>query len=279
MSPQRFSKRMGLDNQDPVEITVRNDAPTGLRQFVVSLAYDAGLSPSPMRTLLCRFLRVAPNPGNWSEWPNVAGEVDDLIAGCKWYTVYDIIEGVYRRLKDGGYTVQQGNAADPAEYFAGELNAFFFQNGIGWQLVDGQIQVRGSEIFEEVTHTTIDVLSETAHRTAQKEIHQALIDLSRRPEPDVTGAVQHALAALECVARDACGDPKATLGEILKRHQDLLPRPLDAAVEKAWGYASEHGRHLREGREPSMAEAELLVGMASVIATYLVKKSNIEKIC
>lgn len=96
----------------------------------------------------------------------------------------------------------------------------------------------------------------------------------------MTGAVQHALAALECVARDACDDPKATLGEILKRHPDLLPRPLDAAVRKAWGYASEHGRHLREGREPTMAEAELLVGIASVIATYLVKKSSPEqKIC
>jgi hypothetical protein len=119
-------------------------------------------------------------------------------------------------------------------------------------------------------------LGETGRCTARNEIHQALVDLSRRPAPDVTGAVQHALAALECVARDACGDPKATLGDILKRYPDLLPRPLDAAIEKVWGYASEHGRHLREGREPTMAEAELLVGMASVVSTYLVKKGDLK---
>lgn len=275
MSPQRFSKRMGLDNPVAAEITIRQDAPDGLRQFVVALAYEAGLSPKPLRRLVCRILRVPPDPGNWSEWPNVADEVGDLVSRCPWYSVYDIIEAVYRELLEGRYTVPHDETAVPADCFHEEINAFFLQNGIGWQLTNGQIQVRGPEIFEEVTRRAGKVLGATSHPTARSEIHQALVDLSRRPDPDVTGAVQHALAALECVARDACGEPKATLGDILKRHPDLLPRPLDAAVEKAWGYASEHGRHLREGRDPTIEEAELLVGIASVIATYLVKKANL----
>ncbi len=110
--------------------------------------------------------------------------------------------------------------------------------------------------------------------TAQNELHSALRDISRRPDPDLTGAVQHALAALECVARDVCGDPKATLGGILERHPGLLPGPLDAAVEKIWGYASEMGRHVREGREPQRAEVELLVELAAAVSTYLVKKTR-----
>lgn len=77
------------------------------------------------------------------------------------------------------------------------------------------------------------------------------------------------MAALECTAREAVGDPRATLGEILKRSPDLLPKPLDDGISKLWGYASETGRHLREGRLPSRAEAELLVGVAASACTYL----------
>ena len=60
--------------------------------------------------------------------------------------------------------------------------------------------------------------------TAAGHLHEALQDLSRRPEPDLPGAAYHAMGALECVARDLTDDPKSTLGEILKRHPGLLPK-------------------------------------------------------
>ena len=40
-----------------------------------------------------------------------------------------------------------------------------------------------------------------------------------------------------------------------------------------WGYASNKARHVEEGREPSREEAELIVDLAAVVATYLTKKS------
>jgi hypothetical protein len=46
------------------------------------------------------------------------------------------------------------------------------------------------------------------------------------------------------------------------------------AVEKAWGYASEVGRHLQEGREPSAEEAELVTTVCAAVVTYLVKKHD-----
>ena len=80
------------------------------------------------------------------------------------------------------------------------------------------------------------------------------------------------MGALEAVARDLAGDPKLTLGEVLKRHPGLLPRPLDNALAQIWGYASNEARHVEEGRQPSREEAEFLVGLAAVMATYLTKK-------
>jgi hypothetical protein len=190
--------------------------------------------------------------------------------------VYDIIEAIYDKLSKSQQLALYDESMSTADFFATEINAFFMQNGIGWQLTDGQIQIRGPEVFEEVTRKAIELLDSSTRATARNEIHEALGDLSRRPDPDKTGAVQHALAALECIARDVSGDSKSTLGDILRKHPDLLPRPLASAIEKVWGYASEYGRHLREGREPTMEEAEFLVGLAGAVAIYLARKAGTE---
>lgn len=261
---KRFSERFGYTPPDS-EITIRYGAPHELRGIILEIAYEVGLSPYPMRNLICRLLRKRPDSSNWSEYPNIAYEVENLIDLCEWFEVYDIIEEIYKTLtlRDKKYE---------AENFSRELNDYFRKVGIGWQLIDGQLQIRGSEAFEDAVQRTQEVLEETGRQTASQEIHQALLDLSRRPEPDLTGAVQHSLAALECIARDATGDSKSTLGSILKNNPGLIPAPLNQSIEKAWGFASEYGRHIREGRNPEMEEVELLVGLASIVATYLAKK-------
>lgn len=50
-----------------------------------------------------------------------------------------------------------------------------------------------------------------------------------------------------------------------------MPPPLDKAIEKMWGFASEQDRHLREGEDPGEA-VELAVVVAAAMATYLVPK-------
>jgi hypothetical protein len=153
--------------------------------------------------------------------------------------------------------------------FQAALNQLFEREGIGWQLVDSKLIVRGDEAFEAIVKQSVAALLDAGMNTAKGEIHQALQDLSRRPEADLTGAIQHAMAALECVAREKTGDAKATLGQILAKYPNLIPKPLDSAVDKAWGFASEMGRHLREGRNPNRKDVEFVVGIAATAATYL----------
>ena len=153
-----------------------------------------------------------------------------------------------------------------------EVNSYFKQDGIGWKLENGVIEYRGEEQFEKRINEVEAVLDAAELQTAETEIKEAIRDLSRRIDPDITGAIQHSLACLECVSREISGDKKATLGELIKKSPGIIPRPLDQAIEKIWGFASENGRHLREGQTPNVDEAELLVGVIAAMAIYLVKK-------
>ena len=267
---RRFSKRHGHSASRP-EISVRDDAPDELRGVVVDIAYESGLTPKKVRSVICRVLRRRADPNNWSDFPNVDGEARDHVDSCEWYEVYDIIEALYESAERSGGFGRSG----PAEAFEEEINEYFERRGIGWQLIDGQIQTRGEEAFEQIVTSAKSHLEDSGRISAAKELHEALADLSRRPDPDITGSIQHALAALECVARDVTGDSRATLGSIIKNNPGLIPPPLDIAVSKLWGYASEQGRHLREGREPAREEAALAVHTAAVVADYLSRKGSV----
>ncbi len=256
-----FSKRQGLFSIKEKEITVREDAPEGLRGFIKMAFYDLNKNPSDLRAITSRVLKIPPDSNNWSEFPNIDWEVGQHLEKCEWYIVYDIIEVIIQKLNP-----------KEKETFTNELNEYFIANGIGWKIVNGLIETRGDEVFETAVKTVVSVLETAKLDTAKNEIKEALTDLSRRPTPDITGAIQHSLACLECVAREVTGDKKATLGELIKKHPNIIPKPLDIAIDKIWGFTSEQGRHLREGQAPEYLEAELVVELSSAISTYLGKK-------
>ena len=271
MARQRFSERHGLAPEEP-EITVREDAPEELRGIVADFAYDCDLRPHDVRRIVCRVLMRRPDENNWSPFPNVDNEVRDLLQECEWFEVYDAIEAVADQLHKHENDPSHASEEREDEHFAQLINTYFRRRGIGYQLVEGKVEIRGPEAFEVAVRTAHAKLQDANLTTAAMEMHEALRDLSRRPKPDATGAIQHAMAAAECVARTATSDQKATLGDILKKHSDLIPKPLDEALSKMWGYASEMARHLREGREPSPEEAELAVITAAGVVTYLERK-------
>lgn len=262
---ESFSKRNRYHQVVEAEIIVREDAPSELRDFVIQLAYECGYKPSTLRSIFCSALRKAPDRGNWSEYPNIDGEVSYLIHSCQWYRVYDLIEKI----------VEQGMGARYSydiERFSQELNEYFLESGIGWELSEGLIETRGPQHFQASVKASIASLHVSGYQTAHNELQEALHDLSRRPNPDVTGAIHHAMGALESIARKTCGNDKLTLGEIVKKYPNILPRPLDEAVSKSWGYASEAGRHIKESGTASQEEALLIVGLASTLCAYLSAK-------
>lgn len=261
-----FSQRHGLTPPDG-PISVRAEAPDWMRDVVVAVAYKSQIKPSDLREVLCPILLETPDANNWTEFPNVDGEVRGLLRQAQWFDVYDFIEALVASLA-------RPDQHEVRDRFTQELNAAFRRKGIGWQLLDGLIQVRGEESFEVSVKTALDLSRDTGRPQAHQELHEAVLDLSRRPTPDLTGAIQHAMAALECVARDLTGDAGVTLGEWLKKNPTAFPQPLGSAVEKLWGYTSQRGRHVSEGKPATADEAELVVGLAGALAVYLLRKTG-----
>jgi len=258
-----FSKRFGHESEEP-EITIREDAPKKFRYVMLDIARDQrSVRPEKLREIVCRVLKERPDQANNRRYSDIVKEVQDLVDNCEWFCVYDITEAIYQ------YVVKHNMYP---KKFESAVNDCFREMGIGYQLKDGLVQVRGDDAFEATVVQASEVLTNAELPTAKGELAEAIRDLSRRPKPDLSGAVHHATGALECVAREATGDPKLTLGEILKRHPDLLPKPLDDALSKVWGYASEQARHVKEGREITREEAQLVVGLAAVASTYLAQK-------
>ncbi|MEQ8746325.1 hypothetical protein [Pyruvatibacter sp.] len=262
-SGSTFSGRFGY-HAPAVEITIREDAPTSVRDGILMLGYGADLGPGEMRDILCRVLLTRPDQNNWSA-TNIEREVSGLIDDAPWYKVYDFAERLYIKLGADGHT------GDRQDSFEAQLNQLFREKGVGWEMKNGAIVARGSEAFTLATGHATDVMRESGTPTAASEIHEALRDISRRPDADVTGAIQHAMAALECVAREVDGSSD-TLGQIIKRLN--LAAPLDGSLHQLWGFASQQGRHIQEGRNPSFEEAELVVTLASAVSIFLLRRRD-----
>ncbi|MBY5666217.1 AbiJ-NTD4 domain-containing protein [Rhizobium leguminosarum] len=256
-----FSDRHGYRGPEP-EIAIREDAPDFLRFQAASIARNCELSPTAIRAIVCDILLEVPDPNNWSEYPNIWEEVLSLLTTCEWYKVYDIAEALWRSFE---------YRPDQQERFENDLNRVFREKGIGWELKnpDG-IVFRGDQTFAVATEQAVDAFVKTGRYTAAGEIREALKDISRRPEPDRTGAIQHSMAALECVARDLTNSPNLNLGQIING-LSLTP-PMGDAVHKLWGYASQKGRHVQEGHDASAAEAELVVSVACSLAVFLLRR-------
>lgn len=77
----------------------------------------------------------------------------------------------------------------PRDNFPSYINKIFRKNGIGWQLLGSRIEFRGSEAFEVAIRKGTSELRSAGKNTTANELHEALRELSRRPNPELTGAI------------------------------------------------------------------------------------------
>ena len=255
-----FSRRENLQAES-AEVSIIDDAPYAFRTYLSLLICSIGLGLKEIRKIICLVVQESEDPNNWAENDYMRDEIKLLIENCDWFHVYDIIEAIYDKL-----------SKDKKQTFASELNRYFCKHGYAWKLEDGKILARGNFPIETLFANACQDLKEKEQKTSTNELKEAIKDFSRRPQPDLTGVIQHSNAALECIARECVHNSNKTLGKIINDNPDLFPKPLGEAVEKMWGYASNHGRHIQEGNPPSREEAELMLCISAGLCSYLSKK-------
>jgi hypothetical protein len=265
---QPFSKRHGYIGQTK-EITIRDDAPKDLRFVFLgitrALARECrGQYPeTEIRDVVAKTLGKWFDPGVW-HYQEVWEQIEPVVYDCEWFRVYDLMEAVNAYFRK--------TAPKAAQEFTEQLNDSFVEQGIGWQLLDGQVVRRGDEMFEGTLKTGITVLEEDKKPTAAGHLRFAISALSSRPKANTSGAVAHATSAVECVLGEITGQAM-TLGKYLDKNPSLFHPALKKGLDGIYGYASDEGaRHGKEGTEPTGEEAEFAVAVCAAVCALLTRK-------
>lgn len=254
---ESFAERHGIERAIP-EITIIDDFPVEHRTAVIQIADQLNVPASSLRKAMLKVLVTGIDTTNWSH--NFIWE--DLVLtlpGCDWPDVYEIAQEIYKVVP-----------ANQQQEYEKRLNRFFLRRGFGWQMRNGLIEYRGSESFQEATKSVDQVLQSRGLNRSAEAVQEAMRALSGRPDPDLPGAVNHAMRALEAVARNDTRNPDKTLGALVSNLD--LPKPLDEAVSKLWGFSSQYTRHGSEEKVIDRDEADLVVTVACAIAAFVAKR-------
>ena len=135
------------------------------------------------------------------------------------------------------------------------------------EIADNDSILKSSNSFFWCIDQVPEIVANFGFPRAANEMQEAIHDLQRAP-PDCTGAMQHAGAALEAIARSISGKQKYPFGKIVNSLD--LPPPMDQIAHKLWGFVSENGRHIREDRSVNFAMAKSSVICICVVCECLV---------
>jgi hypothetical protein len=148
-----FSKRHGYARQ---KITARESAPKQLRSdilFAIRELWDV-LGGGDLDNL-CEWLGPILKQSSSSLW---FGKFDKALLECPWFRFYDCVEDTFRFFAERSL---KGSPwlAERAKQFEEQVNEAFEQNGVGWKLVEGQLQIRGDEGFEQSFQSALKSLT------------------------------------------------------------------------------------------------------------------------
>jgi hypothetical protein len=189
-------------------------------------------------------------------------EVKERFMSATWFTIYDLVEyfghhGLYN-----------------AEDFEACCNVVMKREMAGYTIIDHKV----TPIVDEQELREVAEALEKSSSPVNVHLQAAVALLSDRQDPNFRKSINESISAVEAAVRELTGDPKATLGEGLKKLRADLHPALKAAFEKLYGYTSDEGgiRHglTADSEKVDLALARFFLITCSAFVNYLRAKSK-----
>jgi len=282
-----FSDRLGITKPkailqvDAIDVDLRNGlweccCEFYLKNFGESQYVGPTLSPILKDLYVNHFKRTSDNIDSY-----VVGEVSKLkllFYQLKWYEIYNFIEflsgSASRNIKAG----QSGAILRPEahdEQFRKRVDFFLEREKSGFRFVDGMVAPISSSM--EVAAVSEAASIGDSFAGARSHIQQAVLLFSRKPAPDYRNTIKEAISGVESVVRVITGDPKATLGDGLKKLEEMKPlhTAFKQAMDKLYGYTRDEGgiRHsLIDLGKVDEADAKFMLLTCSAFINFCVQR-------
>ena len=260
MLGQPFSIRAGLMENSPL---VYDDAPEGIRYGLREVLEDLGYAgPKSQRRILCKALRVMPDSGNWSDYPNVDDEVTQLVSIQPWYRFFDAMERIVKFLPDE-------NVANYHE----KMNELFSEERVGYRFESGSIVRMGTEEFHGAVEGALTALQDDRFAVPRRQFQRAYEFRNARP-PDWANTIKEAVNSVEGVLQVIYQRPGVSLPSILSQNfPDNLPGGIKKLFQGLYsqGSGTVGARHAAVGgNEPNGPRAELAIHTAASLHAFAV---------
>lgn len=187
-------------------------------------------------------------------------EIRSFFFGCEWYEVYDFLEFVLRLEK--------------SEEMLGTLNIILERELAGYRYVSSAfVAVTDKQEIESIEQA----LDSGPFAGVAAHLQSAIDHLSRKQDPDYRNSIKESISAVESLAKELTGNPKASLGDalcILEKKGKVHPA-LKKALSSLYGYTSDENgiRHaMLEEPTLSAADAKFLLVACSAFMNYLKAK-------
>lgn len=180
----------------------------------------------------------------------------DYFSSCQWFEIYDLLEAI---------------ANDQSELISDEtrkwINNTLEEHNAAYRFVGTEI----AEITDKNEIQAIEAALATADSPVRTHLNAALRMLSDKEAPDYRNSVKESISAVEAACRLVTGNTSATLGDALKRVQNLHPA-MSRAFSQLYGYTNDASgiRHsLTDEATISYADAKFMLVTCSAFVSYL----------